>query len=289
MKLTKKRQAWIKQRDPEVMRGSRLNYNASLQAKYHDGLSKLVSDMTQQTMREVARLFKSETAGDFYDEDMQLAQDADLASQARILTNALTSKFSLLFASKAKTLTERMISGAAHASKSTLHMSLKKLSGGLAIKTDLMTPELKTVIKASTTENVALIKSIAKDYLSKVQKTVMRSIINGNGLQTLIPQLQKYEGITKRHAKNMALDQTRKVYNSINAARMEKAGIKKFEWVHSGGGQKPREDHIRMDGKIFSFDDLPIIDKKTGERGIPGQAINCGCTMVPVIEFNEDN
>jgi uncharacterized protein with gpF-like domain len=44
-----------------------------------------------------------------------------------------------------------------------------------------------------------------------------------------------------------------------------------------------------MDGKIFSFDDLPIIDRKTGERGIPGQAINCRCTMTPVYEFDSED
>jgi len=69
---------------------------------------------------------------------------------------------------------------------------------------------------------------------------------------------------------------------------MEKVGVKKFKWLHSGGGQKPRKDHIEMNGNIYSFDDLPVIDKRTGERGIPGQAINCRCRMAPVIEFDND-
>ena len=31
-----------------------------------------------------------------------------------------------------------------------------------------------------------------------------------------------------------------------------------------------------MDGNICRYDDLPVIDERTGERrGIPGQAINC--------------
>jgi len=40
--------------------------------------------------------------------------------------------------------------------------------------------------------------------------------------------------------------------------------------------------------EIFSFDDLPVIDRRSGERGIPGQAINCRCRMAPVIEFDND-
>jgi SPP1 gp7 family putative phage head morphogenesis protein len=100
--------------------------------------------------------------------------------------------------------------------------------------------------------------------------------------------LQEYEGVTLRRARNIALDQTRKAYNNINKGRMQAIGVQKFEWVHSGGGQKPRELHIELDGQVFSFDDLPVIDERTGERGIPGQAINCRCTMVPVIEFETD-
>lgn len=279
--LTPKRKKWVSERNKKLLKGKRLSYNASQRAKYEAELINLVNRMTTKTKREIIKLFNTPAA-------KQFAMDADIASQARILTNKLTKQFNTLFNNKAWSLAERMLRGASRESSSSLGISLKELSGGLTIKTNSIPANLKTIIKATTTENVALIKSIGEEYLSKVQKTVMRSITNGEGLKTLVPELEKYEGISKRHAKNVATDQTRKAYNSMNKARMEKVGVKKFEWVHSGGGQRPREDHIAMSGNIYSFDDPPIIDKKTGERGIPGQAINCGCTMVPVIEFDED-
>lgn len=278
--LTKKRQAWSESHPDVALQGERLNYNASIQAKYIADLNRLIDEMVEQTKKQIVKLFKSESAQEFY------AMDENIASQARILANALREKFEMLFNKRAKPIAERMIGATDRVSKSNLHSSLKKLSGGLTIKTNLIPPDLKTIVRASVTENVALIKSIGSDYLSRVEKTVMRSIVNGDGLKTLVPALEKYKGITKRHAKNMALDQTRKVYNSMNKSRMQKIGITKFKWIHSGGGQKPRQDHIAMNGKIYSFDNLPVIDKNTGERGIPGQAINCGCTMVPVFEFN---
>jgi SPP1 gp7 family putative phage head morphogenesis protein len=284
--LTKKKAKWSEQRDNPTLRGETLRYNASVQAKYVRSLESLVKRMTEETQQKLIKLFEGSCAEQFQ-EQLKIAQDDNIASQARILTNELNQRFYALFRRRSKVLSENMISGTAKVSRSNLHMSLKKLSGGLTIKTDVFTPALKTIIKASAQENVALIKSIATQYLSNVQKTVMRSITTGNGLKTLIPALEKYAGISKRHAKNMALDQTRKVYNSMNKARMEKIGVKRFEWIHSGGGQKPRQEHIEMSGNIYSFDDLPVIDKKTGERGIPGQAINCRCTMRPVIEFTE--
>jgi SPP1 gp7 family putative phage head morphogenesis protein len=270
----------------KIIEGRRLNYNASQQEKYIKALEKLVKRMTTYTQNQVIKLFSNNGPEKFYQKRKEsVAMDASLASQARILTNELIAKFESLFSSVAKPLAEDMVKGAARESKTNLNASLKKLSGGLTLNTNLATTGLKEIVKATVTENVALIKSIATNYLSNVQKAVMRSITTGNGLEDLIPALEKQKGITKRHAKNVALDQTRKAYNAINKGRMEKVGIKKFKWVHSGGGQKPRQDHIDMSGNIYSFDDLPVIDKKTGERGIPGQAINCGCTMVPVIEF----
>jgi len=117
---------------------------------------------------------------------------------------------------------------------------------------------------------------------------VLRSVTTGQGMADLMPQIKKYGDMTDRRAKNVALDQTRKAYNTINADRMKKVGIQKFEWIHSMGGIKPREDHIEMDGNIYSFDDLPVVNKDTGERGLPGSQINCKCTMRPVVVFDEE-
>ena len=53
--------------------------------------------------------------------------------------------------------------------------------------------------------------------------------MTGSGLQDLIPSidraLKSQKRIAKNRAKNIALDQTRKAYNSINKARMEAVGV----------------------------------------------------------------
>lgn len=261
----------------ETLEGTRLAYNAGIQADYVRAVKALLTSMIEQVSNDAIKFFEKPLAREF------IAQDASIASQAKILTDKLTKKFDQLFNDKAKPIAEKMVKQSSTASAASLGRSLKKLSSGVTLKTDILTGPLKEVLKASITENVELIKSIGADYLSNVKKQVMRSITTGNGLADLIPALKRYKGITERHAKNMALDQTRKVYNQLNQGRLEARGLKKFKWLHSGGGQKPRKDHIAMNGKIFSFDNLPVIDQKTGERGIPGQAINCGCTMTPVI------
>lgn len=290
--LTKKKLNWVKNRDT-VLRGTQLNYNASQQEKYQKALLTLVRQMAKETKNAVTKLFESGTAEAFIEQQKIAATDESIASKARKITNALAAKFEQLFAMKAKDLAESMVNGAKKTSKSTLHASLAKLSGGLSLKTGVVPKGMEDVSKAIIAENVSLIKSIPSQYFTDVTGAVMRSITTGTGISELVPKIQKYNGITERRAKNIALDQTRKAYNSINKQRMQSIGVKQFEWVHSGGGQHPRKSHEAMSGNIYDFDDLPIINKEQVSagyegptRGIPGQAINCKCTMVPVIEFN---
>lgn len=280
--LTRKRKAWAAQRkEAPTFKGSPLQHNAAVAVRYEAAVSGLTAQMTAQVKREVLRLFETDAAAAHF------GQDATISSQSRILMNALTARFNELFAKKAKSLAESMVKGADAAGAKALHASLQQLSGGLSLKTSVLNSPLEQIYKASVAENVSLIKSIASEYLQKVEGAVMRSITTGNGLQDLIPALEQYEGQTHRRAKNIALDQTRKAYNSINSGRMKALGLKKFMWHHSGGGAHPREDHMEMDGEIYSFDNLPVIDQRTGERGIPGQAVNCRCTMSPVFDFEE--
>ncbi len=214
--------------------------------------------------------------------------DASITSEARILTNKLTEQFNSIFNRQSKIIAEAMVLGANKASITTLSSSIKKLSSALTLNPKKIPGPMREMMKAVVEENVSLIKSIGNEYLGNVQKSVMRSITNGGGVDRITEDLQKYEGISFRKAKNIALDQTRKAYNSINKGRMETIGLTHFMWLHSGGGAHPRPLHQSYDGEIFAFDDLPVIEEATGETGIPGQAINCGCTMKPVIDFSDD-
>lgn len=288
IRLTKAKQAWVDQYKPSaVMKGTTLQNNAGLEAWYVGELEKLVKQMTSEVEKEVKKLFASDAA-----QVIAVAQDASIASQSRMLMNALSRKFDRLFGRKASDLANRMMYKADGIAKSGMHASLKELSGGLSLKVDIMTAPLGEVIKAGINQNVDYIKSIPAKYLTDVKGAVQRSITTGNGLQDLVPFFAAQEGVTERRARNIARDQTRKALNTIHAERAKAAGIKKFQWIHSGGGKDPRHEHKAkwpsgLNGGIFAFNDLPVIDKRTGERGLPGQAVNCRCTMRPVIEFEE--
>lgn len=278
IRLTRKRLQWAEPRKA-TLKGERLpSFSGASAAKYDAQLSKLVTAMRKEYNAEIRKLFRTHA-----DEASVLAMDASLASQARILFNFLGSKWAKAFASRSAGMTERMIDGASMASKRALGESLKKISGGITIKVPTMPAALQEQITAATAENVGLIKSIQQQYHERISQLVLRSAATGGrGAEEIFEQIKHYDGLTEKRANLIAVDQTRKITTAMNVERAKSVGMKRWEWVHSGGGADPRRLHVKYDGQIFDYDNPPIIDERTGERGFPGQLINChpGETLV---------
>lgn len=285
LRIVGKKAAWAAQFKPDALRGKPLIVAGAIATRYFGTLETYIARMEREVRREVEALY-SAFAGD----SVAWAMDASIASQARILSNGMRDKFAALFAKIALPTAQAMTQQVDKDSSKKLGISLKEMSGQLTLKTDVLNDSLRDVLVSTVVENVGLIKRIPEKYLDNVTGAVMRSIQTGNGLADLTPQLDQY-GVTVRNwAKNVALDQTRKAYNGINRGRMEALGVTEFEWVHSGGSNHPRAYHRDvLNGKIFSFDDLPHLDGPgLGERGIPGQAPYCRCTMRPIFRFDND-
>lgn len=279
--LTVRKARWAGQRKPKTIKGNPLNPNAASEIRYYKQLAALIDVMTDISKSTLIRFYDTPHAEEFF------AQDATVGAQAKILMNAMWKKFEELFNLRAKPIAVDVVKQGSKASQASLKGSLKQLSGGLTLKTDILSGPLKDIVTAGIAENVDLIKSIPEQYHKNISGAVYRSITTGNGLKDLIPYLDRYKGVTLRRAKFIAEDQTRKVFNTINKGRMQELGVGQYEWLHTGGSQHPRPLHVKMSGKVYSFDKPPVIDERTGERGMPGQLPNCRCRMVPVIKFED--
>lgn len=284
IRLSQKREAWASRRSSHTFEGQPLAPPDLAEAKLYTAVSRLVEEMSRTTERELRRLYRSEAA-----HEAGVGMDASFSSAASRLVRELTRRFTALFVDKVGGLVEAWAKGISRQSAVGLGQSLKEVSGGVTLKTDVINGAAADVVKASIKQNVALIKSIPREYFLEIEGEVMRSIQSGRGMADLQPFLEKRYGLTKKRAALIARDQTSKATTAINRARMQSLGVKKFKWLHSGGGKEPRPLHKDvLNGKIFSFDDPPVIDERTGERGLPGQLINCRCRIVPVIEFKAD-
>ena len=283
IRLSPKREAWAAARNDHTFTGTPLNPPDVVEAKFRAELDRMVERMQETTRRELDKLYRSPEAP-------TVAMDASFSSMAARLVRELTRRFTALFVDRAGGLAKAWAEGISRQSAVGLGQSLKDVSGGVTLKTDVISGAVADVVKASIKQNVALIKSIPREYFLEIEGEVMRSIQTGRGMADLQPFLEKRYGLTKRRAALIARDQTSKATAAINRARMQGLGVKKFKWLHSMGGKEPRPLHKNvLNGNVYSFDDPPVIDERTGERGLPGVLINCRCRMLPVIEFKADD
>ncbi len=301
-RLSKKKKKWAKQFKPtSTARGVALNYPKGVEVKYTREIQRLINALVKATQSGVKDVFETPSAEEYYAEDantraLPVVQGFGLdATFTDIANKSLDSLFGQLQAKtqiQAEKIAKEMALAANKSSRSSMAGSLKELSGGVTLQPSNLGGDIPEILQASIESNVGLITDITDSYLAKVSDAVNRSIMTGRGLEDLIPFMRDQTGVTKRHGKNVALDQTRKAYNSLNVARMENVGLSRFEWLHSGGSQKPRKYHqdpwpAGLNGGIFDIHDPPVIDQKTGEKGLPSHLINCKCRMIPVLVFDE--
>lgn len=277
----KKKVRLVRKVDPlgtESKRALTLKPSVSVGAAYVRELEALTAEMHKEVEKAVLAEYRNtaaaDAAGDFWSR----------------LAERLASKF----AAKATPLATGFLTRVNANATSNLERSLKSTSADLTLNMK-NTPAVTKAIKSRISDNVDLITRIPAEYLDKVKKSVNDSLKKGNGLADLVPAMEERYGEAKRHARLVALDQTRKAYTAINTAKMKANGITKFEWVHSGGSQEPRPYHLHspanggLNGGIFDINDPPIIDQKTSERGLPGDDYNCRCTMRPIVTFDDED
>ena len=259
------------------MQGNPLIYPTSARLKYQQAIDKLIAPMTAEYEREIKKIYKAFGV-----------MDASISSQFRILLNALSAKWQARFTKAGKSIVDKMLYRVEAAANNNLNASLKELSGGIAISPPKLPAGLADNLTASIAENTALIKSIPAQYASRIHSVIMASLQSGGtGAGDIFKVIKEIGLSTDKRAKLIARDQTTKITATINAERAKAVGIKKFIWRHSKGGSEPRPLHLKLDGEIFSYDDLPVIDERTGQRGLPGVLINCRCQAIPVLDFGE--
>lgn len=113
-------------------------------------------------------------------------------------------------------------------------------------------------------------------------------IFENNGASTRVEvvreQIQERLGVVRSRAELIARDQTLKIYGEIQEERQRNAGITHYVWSTSED-ERVRPDHEDLDGTTQAWDDPPVVDKRTGQRGHPGSgSINCRCAAVPVLD-----
>jgi SPP1 gp7 family putative phage head morphogenesis protein len=155
----------------------------------------------------------------------------------------------------------------------------RQFQAGLGIDVLRTEPWLEQKVKAFTTENVALIKSIPQRYFTDIEKKIVASMREGLRWEEIAKDLDDRFEVAEGHAKLVARDQVGKFMGELNQARQQDLGVTKFIW-RTAQDNRVRESHMELEGEVFEWADPPDVD---GEPTIPGQAVNFRCLGEPVL------
>lgn len=253
-------------------KGVEVAYRNALFALFKRICSVLTSEMTQSLEHpEVRRYF-----GDAAPTNMN---DALKRAEKEIGT---------LIASHAKSIATDFILESDNSSRRSIQKIVEKF------QIDMPSDVVGDLLIAQVNENVRLITNLSDDLHDKVGAAVTQSLQSG-GQKALITALAEIEGFARKKVEFIAEDQTAKVYVTINTKRMQSAGIKKFRWVHSSAGKKPRHSHVERNNQIFLLSGGPAdlfyedgtdanAGLPAGDIGKPGHAPHCHCRMVAVLD-----
>ena len=263
-------------RKPRTIRPS--HPNAGLRAEYQRRLEEYVREMHESYIYWIEACYNAKPP--------EMAQDALHWTYGMSPTKALQEALDRLARRWTKKLNQFAPKLAAwFADKSSSHVDRNMRA---ALREAGMTVEFKTtkrvndVLQATIGEQVALIKSIGKQYHSEIEGLVMRSVAAGRDAKELSVALQERYGVTQRRAALIARDQNNKATATITRTRQQELGIEQALWIHSSAGKKPRPSHVAMNNKPYPVvagirldDDLEIV--------WPGTAINCRCVSKAIL------
>lgn len=135
-------------------------------------------------------------------------------------------------------------------------------------------------------ENVNLISTLPHKTLYAMRQTCLDGWQSGKSITTITKEIQqRYKTVGKNHARLIARDQTAKLSAQVNQSHQKAAGVKEYIWICCMDGRQ-RKDHEDLHKTKHSWDDPPIVDKRTGARAHPGEYFQCRCRAKPVIDLS---
>ena len=129
------------------------------------------------------------------------------------------------------------------------------------------------------------VKEWTSEYLiPEMRQRVQEAVLSGYRADYVQKMLEKEFGIAKRKAKFLARNETSIMLAEYRKTEYQKIGINHFIWSTTMDGRE-REEHAKLNGKWFRFDNPPEIGKVNGRTvtGLPGEIYNCRCHIIPYI------
>jgi len=147
-----------------------------------------------------------------------------------------------------------------------------------------ITEEQRAALKAQYVDDVSIsVKNFTVAQTEKLRAMVEENLFTGLAdNKSLVKAIIDEFGVTENKARFLSRTETSIFISKFREITGKEAGITHYVWM-SVPDERTRPLHKELNGQTFSWDNPPIIDDKTGERGHPGSTYNCRCTLKYII------
>ena len=150
------------------------------------------------------------------------------------------------------------------------------------IEPDLNAEQKADIAKNYTNSMQYYIKGWAKDKIPEMRLKVQQAILDGYRRDEVQKMLETQYGIAERKAEFLAFNETAIMLAELKKTMYQEMGFTHFMWI-TNLDNRERPLHRELHGRVFRFDNPPVIDKRTGQRGLPGETYNCRCQIRPIM------
>lgn len=148
----------------------------------------------------------------------------------------------------------------------------------------MLTDEQERNLAREYSQNLDLyIKNFTDKNILKLREEVRAATFGGTRPESLAAAIQKNYKTTKAKAAFLARQETSLLLSKFHEERYKDVGVRRYKWSTSHDSHV-RPDHKLLDGKVFSWDQPPIVDRSTGRRANPGEDYECRCVPIPIWE-----
>jgi len=158
-----------------------------------------------------------------------------------------------------------------------------------------LSPTTKDTLADDYSNNMELwIQKWCEEEITELRGKVEDNALEGYRFDNLIAGIQNRYSVSQSKAKFLARQETSLFVSKYREARFKEGGVTRYRW-HTSHDERVRpapwvkgkarlDNHRILDGKIFYYDDPPVVDMGTGRRANPGQDFNCRCVDEPILE-----
>lgn len=148
------------------------------------------------------------------------------------------------------------------------------------------TPEMvKNIIKYYEKEINLGINGWTQESIDRLRKRVLENTFKGYRSSSLVKELEHDFQISHNKARFLARQETSFLMSLYREERYKSVGVDKYTWSTSGDS-RVRPMHKRLNGKVFSWTNPPVVDEQ-GHRRHPGQDWGCRCIAIPLLDDGE--